>query len=392
MKYCTSNCGSCSSWLSVKSVVNFQYDPKFLLHQEFVNPNLACLTFINTHTCKVWVSSSKPRADVKWYLNSSLDPAVEEFIDRLHFLRLKLACWPPWIAHLVVRKHFKSKTLEAPFFLSFFKVLLRRNSSNWILKMTSSVTVWPWCQLPCQSLVMWRETQHMATRSCVIPGSQQAKDIFTKFAMIIPKFSTLKWWLWNQSSNLLHFTILNLKCVIIVFVHRRPMPSGRYVVHVSVDGVPIPDSKICRGYTTSYHCSFFVSKTSFILQAPEFGDLLYRFPKVFPLSSFLRRSGIAHLLSTPWSQSVVSQVQFLPINHTVHCARLPEFCLILFIIHTSQTQTLRWPWEDGSSLMCMEATLPRAPMASMSDFWGTRNTRNTNKVLIFNHFVPWICD
>uniref|UniRef100_A0A8C4EZ61 PKHD1 like 1, tandem duplicate 2 n=1 Tax=Dicentrarchus labrax TaxID=13489 RepID=A0A8C4EZ61_DICLA len=38
---------------------------------------------------------------------------------------------------------------------------------------------------------------------------------------------------------------------------RYAMPSDQYVVRVSVDGVPIPDSNICRGAYKSYHCSIY---------------------------------------------------------------------------------------------------------------------------------------
>lgn len=53
----------------------------------------------------------------------------------------------------------------------FFQVLPRRNNSSWILKMRILATKWPWCQTPCLSPVMWRETQHTATRSSVTAGS-----------------------------------------------------------------------------------------------------------------------------------------------------------------------------------------------------------------------------
>ncbi|XP_071356429.1 PKHD1 like 1, tandem duplicate 1 [Trachinotus anak] len=42
-----------------------------------------------------------------------------------------------------------------------------------------------------------------------------------------------------------------------ILCYTRPMPRDQYVVHVSVDGVPIPDSNICRGAYKSYHCSFY---------------------------------------------------------------------------------------------------------------------------------------
>uniref|UniRef100_A0A667XGZ1 PKHD1 like 1, tandem duplicate 2 n=1 Tax=Myripristis murdjan TaxID=586833 RepID=A0A667XGZ1_9TELE len=42
-----------------------------------------------------------------------------------------------------------------------------------------------------------------------------------------------------------------------IMCYTRPMPSGQYVVHVSVDGVPIPDRQICRGDYKPYHCSIY---------------------------------------------------------------------------------------------------------------------------------------
>ncbi|XP_029299003.1 LOW QUALITY PROTEIN: PKHD1 like 1, tandem duplicate 1 [Cottoperca gobio] len=39
--------------------------------------------------------------------------------------------------------------------------------------------------------------------------------------------------------------------------YTRPMPKDHYVVHVSVDGVPIPDSSLCRGVYKNHHCSFY---------------------------------------------------------------------------------------------------------------------------------------
>ncbi|XP_023256291.1 fibrocystin-L-like, partial [Seriola lalandi dorsalis] len=42
-----------------------------------------------------------------------------------------------------------------------------------------------------------------------------------------------------------------------ILCYTRPMPSGHYVVRVSVDGVPVPDSNICHGVYKSYHCSFY---------------------------------------------------------------------------------------------------------------------------------------
>ncbi|KAM4540003.1 PKHD1 like 1, tandem duplicate 1 [Odontesthes bonariensis] len=42
-----------------------------------------------------------------------------------------------------------------------------------------------------------------------------------------------------------------------IMCYTRAMPYDQYVVHVSVDGVPVPDSSICRGHYKSYHCSFY---------------------------------------------------------------------------------------------------------------------------------------
>uniref|UniRef100_A0A8D3BAM2 PKHD1 like 1, tandem duplicate 2 n=1 Tax=Scophthalmus maximus TaxID=52904 RepID=A0A8D3BAM2_SCOMX len=42
-----------------------------------------------------------------------------------------------------------------------------------------------------------------------------------------------------------------------ILCYTRPMPYGQYVAHVNVNGVPIPDSKICRGAYKPHHCSIF---------------------------------------------------------------------------------------------------------------------------------------
>nr|XP_046273956.1 PKHD1 like 1, tandem duplicate 1 [Scatophagus argus] len=55
-----------------------------------------------------------------------------------------------------------------------------------------------------------------------------------------------------------------------IMCYSRPMPSGQYVVHVSVDGVPFPDSSICRGAYKPYHCSFYT--------------VWYRTPTIYSLS------------------------------------------------------------------------------------------------------------
>uniref|UniRef100_A0A667X934 PKHD1 like 1, tandem duplicate 2 n=1 Tax=Myripristis murdjan TaxID=586833 RepID=A0A667X934_9TELE len=39
-----------------------------------------------------------------------------------------------------------------------------------------------------------------------------------------------------------------------IMCYTRPMPSGQYVVHVSVDGVPIPDRQICRVLSPWFVC------------------------------------------------------------------------------------------------------------------------------------------
>ncbi|XP_068189914.1 fibrocystin-L-like [Antennarius striatus] len=42
-----------------------------------------------------------------------------------------------------------------------------------------------------------------------------------------------------------------------IHCYTRPMPRDQYVVKVSVDGVSLPDSSICRGQIKSHHCSFY---------------------------------------------------------------------------------------------------------------------------------------
>ncbi|XP_061122944.1 PKHD1 like 1, tandem duplicate 1 [Syngnathus typhle] len=42
-----------------------------------------------------------------------------------------------------------------------------------------------------------------------------------------------------------------------IMCYTRAMPSDRYTVRVSINGVPIPDEGICRGRVTSYYCSFY---------------------------------------------------------------------------------------------------------------------------------------
>ncbi|XP_039978517.1 PKHD1 like 1, tandem duplicate 1 [Xiphias gladius] len=55
-----------------------------------------------------------------------------------------------------------------------------------------------------------------------------------------------------------------------ILCYTRPMPSGHYVVRVSVDGVPIPESNICYGAYKSYHCSLYT--------------VWYRTPTIYSLS------------------------------------------------------------------------------------------------------------
>ncbi|XP_044191170.1 PKHD1 like 1, tandem duplicate 1 [Thunnus albacares] len=55
-----------------------------------------------------------------------------------------------------------------------------------------------------------------------------------------------------------------------IMCYTRPMPNGQYVVRVSVDGVPIPDSKICNGDHKPYHCSIYT--------------VWYRTPSIYSLS------------------------------------------------------------------------------------------------------------
>ncbi|XP_040908783.1 LOW QUALITY PROTEIN: PKHD1 like 1, tandem duplicate 1 [Toxotes jaculatrix] len=55
-----------------------------------------------------------------------------------------------------------------------------------------------------------------------------------------------------------------------ILCYTRPMPPDQYVVHVSVDGVPIPDSNICYGSYKPYHCSFYA--------------VWYRTPTIYSLS------------------------------------------------------------------------------------------------------------
>uniref|UniRef100_A0A3B5MVU8 G8 domain-containing protein n=1 Tax=Xiphophorus couchianus TaxID=32473 RepID=A0A3B5MVU8_9TELE len=42
-----------------------------------------------------------------------------------------------------------------------------------------------------------------------------------------------------------------------ILCYTRAMPEDQYVVHVSVDGVPIPDNNICNGNYKPYHCSLY---------------------------------------------------------------------------------------------------------------------------------------
>ena len=120
-----------------------------------------------------------------------------------------------------------------------FQVFPTRDSSSWIQKTTPSVTVWRWCRVPCPSPATWRETRHTATRSCVTPGTLQAEGTFYTHNNVFTSAETLT-----------------------CFPH-RPLPRGSYVVHVKVDGLAIPDSKICWGRPS--WCSFYVSSTVWLL-------------------------------------------------------------------------------------------------------------------------------
>uniref|UniRef100_A0A3B4ZUN2 PKHD1 like 1 n=1 Tax=Stegastes partitus TaxID=144197 RepID=A0A3B4ZUN2_9TELE len=42
-----------------------------------------------------------------------------------------------------------------------------------------------------------------------------------------------------------------------IMCYTRAMPASHYMVHVTVDGVPIPESSRCRGSHAWYHCSFY---------------------------------------------------------------------------------------------------------------------------------------
>uniref|UniRef100_A0A8D0AJK6 PKHD1 like 1 n=1 Tax=Sander lucioperca TaxID=283035 RepID=A0A8D0AJK6_SANLU len=55
-----------------------------------------------------------------------------------------------------------------------------------------------------------------------------------------------------------------------IMCYTRAMPTGQYVVRVSVDGVPIPDSNLCRGWYKPYQCSFY--------------PVWYRTPTIYSLS------------------------------------------------------------------------------------------------------------
>uniref|UniRef100_A0A8D0AIF4 PKHD1 like 1 n=1 Tax=Sander lucioperca TaxID=283035 RepID=A0A8D0AIF4_SANLU len=55
-----------------------------------------------------------------------------------------------------------------------------------------------------------------------------------------------------------------------IMCYTRAMPTGQYIVRVNVDGVPIPDSNLCRGWYKSYQCSFY--------------PVWYRTPTIYSLS------------------------------------------------------------------------------------------------------------
>ncbi|KAI3358131.1 hypothetical protein L3Q82_003134 [Scortum barcoo] len=66
-----------------------------------------------------------------------------------------------------------------------------------------------------------------------------------------------------------------------IMCYTRAMPSGRYMIHVSVDGVPIPDSNLCSGAYTVYYCSFYVS---FLMQHLIHKTVEYRTPTITSLN------------------------------------------------------------------------------------------------------------
>ncbi|KAA8586227.1 hypothetical protein FQN60_007796, partial [Etheostoma spectabile] len=55
-----------------------------------------------------------------------------------------------------------------------------------------------------------------------------------------------------------------------IMCYTRAMPAGQYMVRVSVNGVSIPDSNLCRGDYKSYQCSFY--------------PVWYRTPTIYSLS------------------------------------------------------------------------------------------------------------
>lgn len=146
------------------------------------------------------------------------------------------------------------------------------------------------------------------------------------------------------------------------------MPEDHYVVRVSVNGVPFPEGRICNGAHKHYHCSFYVSlqwtqHRCLNLQLEVWNGFSHLFPTL--TVTLLSLSGIARLLSTLWLQSVAPQVPLFTSKACSYVAVQFE----LDIKPTSKSpQAPCSQFEDGCTLMCTEATLKRAPMASTSDF------------------------
>lgn len=143
------------------------------------------------------------------------------------------------------------------------------------------------------------------------------------------------------------------------------MPYDYYEIHVSVDGVPIPDNSMCRYRSL---CIFTVS----LCATHTFIYLCFGFVVVigffitFTLTLF-RLFGIAHLLLNLWVQSVVLQVTCV-----LHSVILLS-SLWTFVKPTLMTwQAHWWPCMDVSLPMYMEATQTWAQMESTPDFWGRK--------------------
>lgn len=96
--------------------------------------------------------------------------------------------------------------------------------------------MWRWCQTHCPSPATWSGTRLTWTRFCATPGADTPVQ---------------------RSSSPETLQVTRLKSVL--FLCHRKMPEDQYVVRVTVDGVPIPDSRICNGYYKPYYCSLYVS-------------------------------------------------------------------------------------------------------------------------------------